>query len=360
MRQFTRLRSIPQGTFSEYVDLDLSKRKPWPPVAPGKSTIISRSDGQAVIDVVRFHDRSNKGLNVGQIVSKIQEVAGPACTRKAAENHWHNTLKQLHRRVITGNIKVQSTTKDRTAAISAENQIKWFDVVAEARAECRRLSGEEPDADGRTYRQLEHYFTANLDEEGLLANIGGNLIVGDKEKGKHERTNDDSRVSISAVRCGIAAGVKGPSLYLMTGTNKRAGFTDRHLVEHGAPPGSTVVMTPSAYMMNSVWDEIAETIAKGLCNMAKHALSTRLSAFGFWSRLLRWRMVWRCSRFANSVKSSQSRLKRLQSSLRRSKNGKSSCLSKSQRGRPYQVLECSMLTVLAMHQVISGCLQLQS
>ena len=123
MRQFCRLREIPQGTFSKYVDLDLAKRKPWPPVMPGRSSIISHDNGQAVIDVVRFHDRSNKGLDVRQIVTKIQEVAGPSCTRQSAENHWHHTLKKQHKKVLTGLIKVQSTTKDRTAAISAENQI---------------------------------------------------------------------------------------------------------------------------------------------------------------------------------------------------------------------------------------------
>jgi hypothetical protein len=43
----------------------------------------------------------------------------------------------------------------------------------------------------------------------------------------------------------------------------RATFA-RDLTKHGAPPGSSVVMTPSAYMTDVAWMDVVPLLCKGL------------------------------------------------------------------------------------------------
>lgn len=141
--------------------------------------------------------------------------------------------------------------------------------------EAERLSAPDEDEDGPTrklYRSLRKHFFLNLDEANHQANTGSDTIVGVKKKKKHEANQGDSRVSITVVECGNAAGVDGPTKYLLAGEqiprylNSQFG-SSKWLERHGAPPNSFVVMTPNAYMTNEAWDENAEKLAQGIRKM---------------------------------------------------------------------------------------------
>lgn len=96
--------------------------------------------------------------------------------------------------------------------------------------------------------------------------------MGVKGRKKHEKNQSDSKVSVTVVECGNSAGTDGPSVYLPTGQQipeyLRSQFgNSMWLRQSGAPPDSFVQMTPSGFMTNHAWDEMAEKLAKGIRNM---------------------------------------------------------------------------------------------
>jgi hypothetical protein len=80
---------------------------------------------------------------------------------------------------------------------------------------------------------------------------------------KHEKIMDDNRDSITIVRVGNAAGGAGPQIYLASGKKMECKAL-RDLPKRGAPAHSKVIMTPSAYMTDDAWSEIAPLLAKGI------------------------------------------------------------------------------------------------
>ncbi len=120
---------------------------------------------------------------------------------------------------------------------------------------------------GKCVGELLHHFVVGGDETGMLASDGNVKVIGSIEKKKHEKILADSRCSISMYRTGCIAGDTGPTIFLCSGKKKRAGFTDKVLLQNGAAPGSTIIMTENAYMTNDAWEEMAPNIVKGIRQM---------------------------------------------------------------------------------------------
>ena len=59
-------------------------------------------------------------------------------------------------------------------------------------------------------------------------------------------------------------------MFLMKGKKKRRGFTDRYLMKYGAAEGSTVEMTPTAFMTTECWEVLAPKLMKSYCNINMH------------------------------------------------------------------------------------------
>jgi hypothetical protein len=49
----------------------------------------------------------------------------------------------------------------------------------------------------------------------MLENLSGLKVIGAKEIKKHMKNSDDSRVYITALRVGAAAGTTGPMIFLV-------------------------------------------------------------------------------------------------------------------------------------------------
>jgi hypothetical protein len=111
------------------------------------------------------------------------------------------------------------------------------------------------------------HFALGGDETCFLASSGDVKIIGDKEKPKHDLPTGTSRTSTTVYRIGSTAGTTGPTAFLPPGKQRKAGYTDKFLVEFGAPEGSTIVMTPTGYMTEEAWLEMAPTIASGIRKM---------------------------------------------------------------------------------------------
>jgi hypothetical protein len=88
-------------------------------------------------------------------------------------------------------------------------------------------------------------------------------VIACASKRKQEKEADDSRVSVTSLRCGNAAGAQGPTFILMKGKLKRDGFHDQFLEKNGAAPGSTILMTPNAFMTDDSFDAMAAKLATG-------------------------------------------------------------------------------------------------
>ena len=99
------------------------------------------------------------------------------------------------------------------------------------------------------------------------ASAGDVRIIGDKEKPKHDLPTGQDRTSATVYRCGSTAGATGPTAFLPPGKKCRVGYTNEFLIKFGAPKGSLIVMTPTGYMTEDAWLEMAPTIAAGLRQM---------------------------------------------------------------------------------------------
>jgi hypothetical protein len=176
---------------------------------------------------------------------------------------------------VLGKFAAQDTDKGRTGAVTEFAQRFYFALAHEAEEEAVRLSAPDEDADGpvRTLRrELAHHFTLNLDEQSCQASLGTSHIIGDRTLKKHEKNQSSSRVSITSLECGSAAGVDGPTIYLIAGVAIPTALSKQHgnskwLELNGASKGSFVQMTPTAFMTNDTWDAGALRLTRGIRNM---------------------------------------------------------------------------------------------
>ena len=72
------------------------------------------------------------------------------------------------------------------------------------------------------------------------------------------------RASITMIRCGFASNAQGPSFFLPPGKVCKPEYSDNFLCEHGAAPGSTVIMTESGFLTDEAWKQIIPSLLKGI------------------------------------------------------------------------------------------------
>ena len=263
MKHFAAASSIPHETFRKYVCSDLGKRRVLG-AAAGKAPLISHDTAEFTVSVMRRKDRANDGLNKSGSIDVIQDLL-PGLKRKQVEQAFDRTVRPKYKAELTGIIKAQASTEKRSA-ITVPQQYRWHQAVDSAFTFLREKN-EGTTPDGRTFGEVMPHFVLGGDETGLLASNGDVTVIGDKKKLKHEVSTAGSRVSITAYRCGSAAGSDGPTGFLPPGVRRKSGFTDEFLLKHGAAPGSTIVMTPSGYMTEDAWLEMAPTMARGIRKM---------------------------------------------------------------------------------------------
>jgi len=125
----------------------------------------------------------------------------------------------------------------------------------------------ENEEEKEKYLKMVDHFILNLDESCMMASDGNVRIIGNVKKKKHEKNNSDSRDSITTVRIGSAGGAGGPRIFLAKGKSNELKTLSDMPKNHNSPPGSCVVMTPSAYMTNEAWAAMSEGMCKGIREM---------------------------------------------------------------------------------------------
>jgi hypothetical protein len=259
-RKLTEEHNVPYSTARDR----LKKEDPYLVPKRGRRPLFSDTDCNALADGLAALDHLNNGKDTGQVIDAISKAC-PQYSRSQIANAWHHTIKHSD---ILGRFRAQSSDRDRSGAVTELNQRFYFGLVETARDMAGSLS-EGKNEDGQTWRDLEHFFTMGLDEESHAASAGSSYVVGARSKKKHENHNDESRMSITGVHIGTAAGGSGPAFWLVKGVGIPPEYANQFgreawLVKKGAPRGSFVLPTPNAFMTNEAWDTAAPKIAKGI------------------------------------------------------------------------------------------------
>ena len=252
--------SIPYPTLHDYAKPNQAKRKELGR-SVGKPPLYDEAHQQFAVDVIRRHDRGNDGLSRRGCIDLLHDLQ-PQNKRKNVAAAFDRTVRPHHKAELTGIIQANATTSKRTA-ITVPQQFRWHSAVDQALAFLReKNTGVTPD--GKTFGEVIDHFVAGGDETCFLASAGDVAIIGDKQKRKHDLPTGQDRTSATVYRIGTSASVTGPVALLPPGTKRKPAWSDEFILKHGAPKGSCVVMTPTGYMTEEAWVEMAPTIADGI------------------------------------------------------------------------------------------------
>jgi hypothetical protein len=132
----------------------------------------------------------------------------------------------------------QKTTSKRSSCSTA-HQFRWFTNIEHGLDFLRTHNTGHCRRTGKTFGEVIDNFVIGGDEACLMADANGDLkIIG----------ASDARGSITMFRTGTSEGTNGPTAFVMKGVKRRAGYTDAYLVQEGCAEGSTIAMTPNAFI----------------------------------------------------------------------------------------------------------------
>ncbi len=190
-------------------------------------------------------------------------------SHKKAEVHYDYMIRKKMLPMLKGGgqtVLAQLTTTNQTATTTAKllcNHANFFAALEMVHGFNNNLA---------KYTQVEDFFCLNLDETNFMASEGTLHVVGNKNKKKQEKNSNDSQDSIMNVRIGSAAGTEGPCIFLAKGKSLKTHPSfkpDNFTKSYKSPPGSHIVMTPSVYVTDMAWIEMAERVALGIQCMPK-------------------------------------------------------------------------------------------
>ena len=192
----------------------------------------------------------------------VMELLQCCGSRKQAENHFDYLIRN-GRLKRGGRVVVAQKTTTKRSQITIEQQLRWHTAVDFALSEQRRLNLPAED-----FNDVKEHFFLNMDESSLLASDGTIKVVGSVTKSKTEKIMEDCRASITVLRTGAAGGFSGPWIFLAAGKKYGCHPSLKNMDNKpDVPPYSKVFMTPTAYMTDSVYAEIAPELAAGIRKM---------------------------------------------------------------------------------------------
>ena len=145
--------------------------------------------------------------------------------------------------------------------INPRQQGRYHVTVNVARAKLRELNVD--DGTGVRYADVEDSFVENFDEECVAAADNCIKVIGSASAPKHEKENG-GRTTMTMLKVIGANGDVGPCYALMAGATPRPGYDGKMMEKFGAAAGSSIVMTPTGFMTDSAFDELAEDMARGV------------------------------------------------------------------------------------------------
>jgi hypothetical protein len=247
------------STFRKYVCNNISNRRKIG-AKPGKKSIVNENNAQFLIERAIRADRGNDGRTPADIIEDIQQLQ-PEIGPKQAQNYYSRTFKKRSKgRLKPRAVKAQKTST-RRSNITVAQQYRWFKLYGRALRYLREKNTGVCRLTGKSFGELIDHFIVGGDETCLMADADGDLkILGEVGRKKHERKVADFRASCTMYRTGTPAGSNGPTAFLMKGKQRKAGMTDKFLIKEGCAKGSTIAMTPNAFMTDEAWKEISPKV----------------------------------------------------------------------------------------------------
>jgi hypothetical protein len=216
---------IPKTTLQNHVTTAEGKRIKLG-AGVGKKSLIPAAYQEVITDVVVRQERGNHGVGVAGGVDILERIL-PQFSREQLDQSFRRTTRPDVVARLTGLVAVQATTTKRPA-ITVAQQWRWHKVhilsmrvrqpypnpnlrhilplssqcVDSVFEELLRLNAPVAGDKGILFRDQMEHFILGTDEACLMASSTGTVkVLGDKEKKKHEKILDDSRKSITIVRC---------------------------------------------------------------------------------------------------------------------------------------------------------------
>ena len=269
LKAFSNVVGVPYDTFKKYATKDSDKRRPLGKSA-GRAPLIPEAEQQFLADVLARKDRGNDGASRAEAIDYVIEIS-PKLTRDQARLHLNRTLLKNHPDQVKPKPKVAQATTTKRSAITVEQQFRRHMTYDSSLDELMKRNTGLCRLTGLKFDELIHHFLVGADETCMMACEDGKiLVIGSAGRKKHEKKTNDSRVSITMYRTECVAGDTGPTVFLLKGVRKRQGFTDAFLEKKcEAKVGSTIIMTPNAFMTIDAWEAMTPSVCKGLRNINK-------------------------------------------------------------------------------------------
>ena len=198
-----------------------------------QNALLSNESIDLLQDIICKRDQTNSGVSRAEAITIIVDLGQAKC-RKSAENHLDYLIrkKKLPRFKRNGRIITAQATTSERCQINTKQQFRWHFLIESEWAHLRTVN-QPTDA----FRPVHAHFQVNIDETCFMCCDGVLRILGDGEKKHHDKNLQDSRVSITVLRCGSAAGTHGPVIFLLKG-GKRVNrlFSKKRLKEALALP----------------------------------------------------------------------------------------------------------------------------
>ena len=151
-------------------------------------------------------------------------------------------------------------------------QTKWHNTVQQAYDQVLEHNSALVGPDNA--KALMPHCVFNLDEECLMACGKNILIVGSADKKKHDNEKGSSRDSITVIRCGNTANRQAATFILLEGKKRNEDYSDDFLARNGAAPGSTIIMTESAFLTKEAWMLLVPLLCKSQRSIVEDAAKT--------------------------------------------------------------------------------------
>jgi len=263
LRAYSNVVGIPYDTFKKFVPANQEKRREVGK-SVGKAPLLKKEDQNFLAELFVRKDHANDGAKLKEAIDMVQDLDKTLSWLQATQHLQPTLIPNFAPLLKQKPVAAQATTTKRSD-ITVVQQFRWHTAYGGALNELRQRNTGSCNLTGKSFGELIHCFISGGDETCLMASDDGTVrIIGGVGRKKHETKSADSRLSISMYRTGAVAGDTGPTVFLLQGKNKRAYFTDAFLREHGAAEGSTIVMTPTAFMTTESWEEMTPSIIKGL------------------------------------------------------------------------------------------------
>lgn len=228
-----------------------------------KPALLNEDEVKLLASAIIHRDEANNGMSRQEVGQLILEMSQTSSMKKAMDHYDYLVRNRRLIGVKNGGhtVKAQATTTVRSQ-IQVEQQLRWHTTIDEALQEQRRLN--QP---ALAFEQYQDDFFGNLDETCLMSNADGDVrVIAAESKKKTEKNTDDSRVSITSIRVGMASGIQGPFTFLAKGVRMDRPSLKK-LLKDKAPAGSSIHMSPSAYMTDEVYDRLVPGLCAGIREM---------------------------------------------------------------------------------------------